>query len=689
MRSLQRSLALRRLLLLTVVVLLASAGTASSSSSAKLSCHLTKKSFTSSRASTVKLVCSFPVRTKSLSSRLTIKSGKKWKQVKSLKLKVKKSPYSTSAKKLFGSRTVKVGSYRLKISSVKSSKTLSFTVTKPTIEPKKPIGPTVQPIGLTVTNSNDIVNGDVKSPATLVANPGRDGISFCEALDATNSAPGTGAFSITFSSDLAGRSIVPVQPLPPLTRDGVTITGLAGSDGKPTLTLSMGGTETPLLQVQASHIAIRHLHFVQATGSASDAILIHFGSDPMNLTDLRIEQNAFDSQGTGGHSPAIQFADRFGSGGSATGITISQNTFNHYVVNDGDADRDAIMVNNATGQNGVIDGLVISDNRFSDSGFPIEIDQSGSNNKTSNVQIVRNVFQNDAGAVAILNLGDQAGGQGWTSSPATGDVIENTYIAQNDCSGSQMCVGLTGGLANATGDTIRGTQIVNNSFHDNVAPINLLNGNPGNLPASANNVVEDTLISGNICSNNKQVCIAIGQQFANATRNVIRNTQIVNNVISFLDPGAGGGIGVNGGGSGGNSVQGVTIVNDTIAGNGNQDLSVEPGSGVSGLEVFNSILWGGVNDIAGVSPDQVRYSDTPATGYAGVNGNIVSDPRFVNQAAGDFHLQAGSPAIDAGTSDGAPTTDKDGKPRWDDPATSDTGAGAISYVDIGAFEYQG
>ena len=158
MRSLQRSLALRRLLLLTVVVLLASAGTASSSSSAKLSCHLTKKSFTSSRASTVKLVCSFPVRTKSLSSRLTIKSGKKWKQVKSLKLKVKKSPYSTSAKKLFGSRTVKVGSYRLKISSVKSSKTLSFTVTKPTIEPKKPIGPTVQPIGLTVTNSNDIVN---------------------------------------------------------------------------------------------------------------------------------------------------------------------------------------------------------------------------------------------------------------------------------------------------------------------------------------------------------------------------------------------------------------------------------------------------------------------------------------------------------------------------------------------------
>ena len=61
----------------------------------------------------------------------------------------------------------------------------------------------------------------------------------------------------------------------------------------------------------------------------------------------------------------------------------------------------------------------------------------------------------------------------------------------------------------------------------------------------------------------------------------------------------------------------------------------------------------------------------------------------MNQAAGDFHLQAGSPAIDAGTSDGAPTTDKDGKPRWDDPATSDTGAGAISYVDIGAFEYQG
>jgi len=57
-----------------------------------------------------------------------------------------------------------------------------------------------------------------------------------------------------------------------------------------------------------------------------------------------------------------------------------------------------------------------------------------------------------------------------------------------------------------------------------------------------------------------------------------------------------------------------------------------------------------------------------------------ADPLFVDPSGGDFHLQATSPCINAGTNDAPnlPTTDKDDLPRI---------VGGI--VDIGAYEYQG
>lgn len=65
------------------------------------------------------------------------------------------------------------------------------------------------------------------------------------------------------------------------------------------------------------------------------------------------------------------------------------------------------------------------------------------------------------------------------------------------------------------------------------------------------------------------------------------------------------------------------------------------------------------------------------------------NPKFIDYANHNFRLQPGSPAIDAGTSDGALTTDKDGNPRYDDPNTPNKGGGSYPYYDIGAYEYQG
>ena len=53
--------------------------------------------------------------------------------------------------------------------------------------------------------------------------------------------------------------------------------------------------------------------------------------------------------------------------------------------------------------------------------------------------------------------------------------------------------------------------------------------------------------------------------------------------------------------------------------------------------------------------------------YANSNNNRWTNPMFRNTAAGDYYLMAGSPCIDAGTSDGAPETDITGAPRAKDP----------------------
>jgi hypothetical protein len=57
---------------------------------------------------------------------------------------------------------------------------------------------------------------------------------------------------------------------------------------------------------------------------------------------------------------------------------------------------------------------------------------------------------------------------------------------------------------------------------------------------------------------------------------------------------------------------------------------------------------------------------------------VVGDPFF--------RLMPDSPAVDAGTSDGTPTTDRGGRARFDVPEVANRGAGLYPYYDIGANE---
>jgi hypothetical protein len=78
---------------------------------------------------------------------------------------------------------------------------------------------------------------------------------------------------------------------------------------------------------------------------------------------------------------------------------------------------------------------------------------------------------------------------------------------------------------------------------------------------------------------------------------------------------------------------------------------------------------------------------------SGQDGNITSDPQFVNRSTNNYHLQSTSPAIDMGENTvfqlfqamtgQSLTTDFDGNPR----VQNTTGKGCI--IDIGAYEYPG
>jgi hypothetical protein len=141
-----------------------------------------------------------------------------------------------------------------------------------------------------------------------------------------------------------------------------------------------------------------------------------------------------------------------------------------------------------------------------------------------------------------------------------------------------------------------------------------------------------------------------------------------------------------GGGINNNSNSSPNLINCSFSGN-----SANQGGGLYNISlaspsVKNCILWGnssGIVNNVGCNPTVtnsiVQGGYSPCTDCPGGNGNV--DPLFVN--ATDLHLQGCSPAIDAGTSSGAPATDLDGNARPHDAAPNVPGN-----FDMGAYEFQ-
>ncbi len=138
------------------------------------------------------------------------------------------------------------------------------------------------------------------------------------------------------------------------------------------------------------------------------------------------------------------------------------------------------------------------------------------------------------------------------------------------------------------------------------------------------------------------------------------------------------------------TVSNLKIYNNTVAFNGRSGAIVW--QDLDGIDIRNNIFYNNTN--YGID----YYAPTNSTGrkvnidhnmfYGNPSGtihqnsifniasNLTNNPNFVSD--NDFHLKSGSPAINAGTSIGAPSTDFDGTTRPQPPG---------GMYDIGAYEY--
>jgi parallel beta-helix repeat protein len=145
------------------------------------------------------------------------------------------------------------------------------------------------------------------------------------------------------------------------------------------------------------------------------------------------------------------------------------------------------------------------------------------------------------------------------------------------------------------------------------------------------------------------------------------------------------------------SSTGATIANNVSVDNGigsprtHSDIRVDSAS-TSGTTMDYDLAYLSTPDVILIW-NSVNYTSLAA--FKSATGQethgIQADPKWASPVGGDFHLTAGSAAIDSANSgaSGQPSTDADGNPRVDDPTTANTRVGPRGYDDRGAYEFDG
>jgi hypothetical protein len=274
-----------------------------------------------------------------------------------------------------------------------------------------PSAPAPAATGIVVTTSSDTVNGDVRTVAALIGNPGPDGISLREALQATNNDPGSHA--ISFHRALIGTTITLGSPLPPLTGGGVAVAGDIAGDGKPDVTLRPAAHAAPPLpsafQISSSGNRLQALTLEDfATGVLMQPYWPHWLPDRGELPSHRTFADNLVSglvirSGTGSGVGIGSVADP-----ECNHLTSPCPTYNRWVNtafigNTIEVGKFAVAVGPSASVGDLIEGLTIADNTIrhgtsatpANGGAAVQIASGGSSTQTriSDVLIARNSIE--------------------------------------------------------------------------------------------------------------------------------------------------------------------------------------------------------------------------------------------------------------------------------------------------------
>ena len=303
-------------------------------------------------------------------------------------------------------------------------------------------------------------------------------------------------------------------------------------------------------------------------------------------------------------------------------------------------------------------------------------------------QITLVFFPATAPGQAVIDSmqGDQVG----TGIRITGNTITSTLNADAPDVPQRYAVWINGFTHSTVSDNQITSSGVSYGFEEGIAL--LANSGGGSNIQIDHNTISGALHGIGIHAQgvNPGIAVSRNQLFNNRNEGIFieygRQVQIVNNLLyGTLHSGQAGILLYN--------TDGVQIINNTLNGDPNASTAGiaigNPGIGSSGNVVIkNNILTGwhsaiqnrpSGNTFQEVShnlffQNAVNYDLTPIP-RAG-SGDVSDDPKYVDAASNDDHLQTGSPAIDRADASGAPAIDLDGKSR-------PIGAG----FDMGAYEY--